>query len=202
MINADGKAVEDVPSPTVLHADDSLFIELFLFLRQVEIFWWLISFLGDGLVLAVIIVPTVWYFERSSAKRTITWLVIAVLCSGLFITAVKEIVGRPRPFERPEIAALQVDPPLTSIPSGRSFPSGHAQTSAATATFLALRYRRGAIVFIILAILVAISRIGLGAHTPLEVVVGFCCGVIGSALVHRWMEHRHGKALRRSSQLS
>jgi membrane-associated phospholipid phosphatase len=179
----------------MLSSDDRLFVELYLLLRQIEPLWWLISFLGDGLVLALIIVPSLYLFQRRSAHQTLFWLVAAVLGSGLFITAVKEVVGRPRPFEREVIAALPIEPPAREIPSGRSFPSGHAQTAVSTAVFLAYRFRRGAPLFLTLACLVALSRIALGAHTPLEVLFGALIGVLGAVTSIWFMKRRERLAL-------
>ncbi|MEO1269340.1 MAG: phosphatase PAP2 family protein, partial [Myxococcota bacterium] len=62
--------------------------------------------------------------------------------------------------------------PLTK----RSFPSGHAQYAFTWMVFMALLLPQGAIPFVTLACLVALSRVVLGVHFPLDVVVGALCG--------------------------
>lgn len=73
--------------------------------------------------------------------------------------------------------------------AGFSMPSGHATSSAAFATSIVLATHRGGArhravltVLALLALLVGVSRVVLGAHYPSDVVAGFCSGT-GVALL-------------------
>ena len=137
----------------------------------------LITQLGDGLVLALIIVPLMYVFSRARFKIHIIALVLSVAVSGLLVTVMKVAVNRPRPPEYFGSKGVEVHAPLGS-PSDRSFPSGHTQTAFGAAAYLACVYPFLAPVFLVLAVLVGLSRIALGVHFPLDVLAG---AIIGSA---------------------
>jgi undecaprenyl-diphosphatase len=83
-------------------------------------------------------------------------------------------------FER-ERPAL-VDPglePLVATPSSASFPSGHAATAFAAAALVATLQPRLRVPVYGVAVLVALSRVYLGVHFPLDVVFG---AVLGTAI--------------------
>jgi undecaprenyl-diphosphatase len=89
----------------------------------------------------------------------------------------KHLVGRERPYvARPE------PEPLLTPDLDLSFPSGHASTSFAGATLLALLLPSFAIPFYVLAALIAWSRVYVGVHYPLDILAGAMLGV-GVALL-------------------
>ncbi len=74
-----------------------------------------------------------------------------------------------------------------------SFPSGHSLTAFAFAALIIFLSRRAwltAIVALPLAILIAFSRIAVGAHWPADVLagagLGWLCGALGAWLAIRW----------------
>ncbi|MGY1663436.1 phosphatase PAP2 family protein [Geodermatophilus sp. SYSU D00705] len=92
---------------------------------------------------------------------------------------VKGLVQRERPGSVIPGAVLR------DVPSaGVAYPSGHAVVAAGTVVLLApyLR-RRWRALLVVLAVLVCLARVYLGAHAPLDVVGGAALGVaIGGAL--------------------
>jgi undecaprenyl-diphosphatase len=73
--------------------------------------------------------------------------------------------------------------PLIAVPRTHSFPSGHATTSFACATVLALALPRWRVPLLLLAAAVAWSRVYVGVHYPLDVIAGAALGTgIGIAV--------------------
>jgi undecaprenyl-diphosphatase len=68
---------------------------------------------------------------------------------------------------------------LVAIPGNPSFPSGHSATAFAAATAIAILCPRLRVAVLILAAGVALSRVYLRVHFPLDIVAG---GVLGAAL--------------------
>ena len=126
---------------------------------------------------------------------------IASAASDLAAYGLKLAVGRRRPsavYGQPE--------PLIHAPQGPSFPSGHAATSFACATTLALLAPRLAPALFVLAAAIAWSRVYVGVHYPLDVLAGAALGVAVALLFRalwprtlRWREaglHRSRRARR------
>jgi len=104
---------------------------------------------------------------------------VSVWTTDLLTTGLKEVFGRPRPFE--ELGAAE---PLLRATVGESLPSGHASTSFAGALVLAYLVRRAVPALFVLATLIAFSRVYIGVHYPLDVVAGAVLGaVVGLATI-------------------
>ncbi len=106
--------------------------------------------------------------------------VVAVALADWSATGLKALFGRDRPplrFPEPE--------PLVHVPDTGSFPSGHAATSFAGATILALAFPRLAVPLYVLAAAVAFSRVYVGVHYPLDIVAGAALGVVVALAVRR-----------------
>jgi len=118
-------------------------------------------------------------------------LVAVVAADGiadLHARAIKSVVDVQRPAFR------YAEPkPLVPVPHDHSFPSGHAATSFACATTIALAFPRLAVPVYLLAAAIAYSRVYVGVHYPLDVLGGAVLGIaVATAL--RWL----GSARRRS----
>ena len=85
----------------------------------------------------------------------------------------KQATDRPRPS-----AAYAEPKPLVHAPHDPSFPSGHAASSFACATILAVAAPRFAWAFYLLAAGIACSRVYVGVHYPLDVLAGAVLGTL------------------------
>lgn len=107
-------------------------------------------------------------------------LVFSVLITNLTL---KNLVNRARPFA---VDPSLLDGILVKLPKDPSFPSGHSSASFAAATGCFLVNKKVGIPFLVLATLVAISRLYLTVHFPTDVLVGTLVGIISgiaSALI-------------------
>ena len=104
----------------------------------------------------------------------------------------KEIVYRGRP------GSTEPDAMLRDVPAhGPSFPSGHAIVAFALAGIIAPYLTRGwKIVAYVAALAVALSRIYLGAHNPLDVLAGAAAGLLIAAVLNLLLlpHHRRDEA--------
>lgn len=101
---------------------------------------------------------------------------IAMLCALLLTTLLgegllKHLIARPRPFMHYPDLALLIPPPSTY-----SFPSGHSAASFAAAVVLFRCRRSFGIPALILAALIAFSRLFLFVHYPTDVLAGILLG--------------------------
>lgn len=104
---------------------------------------------------------------------------------------IKRIVARTRPYEVIEGLTSLIGPQ-----SDFSFPSGHTAASFAFATVILLTMpKKFSIPTLILAFLIALSRIYLGVHYPTDIlggiVIGVLCGIIAVSTV-RFIENKKG----------
>lgn len=99
----------------------------------------------------------------------------------------KELVARVRPYETIEGLTILVKP-LSSF----SFPSGHTNSSFASAIALTLAFgKKGALAYIP-AVLIAASRCYVGVHYPSDVIAGMLIGTLVSlaayVLLHKFIK--------------
>lgn len=104
-----------------------------------------------------------------------------ILCNLIL----KNLVARVRPYDVNTAIAILIKKPLDF-----SFPSGHTAASfaAMTALFLA-KMKKAWIAALVLAVLIAFSRLYFYVHYPTDVlggaVVGILSGIIGYAIVEK-----------------
>jgi undecaprenyl-diphosphatase len=126
--------------------------------------------IGIGLALALL-------------RRRPTLLLAIVAADGiadLLARAFKSVVDVQRPaFRYAEPKAL------VHVPHDHSFPSGHAATSFACATTLALAFPRLAAPLYLLAAAIAYSRVYVGVHYPLDVLGGAVLGIAVAIALRR-----------------
>lgn len=144
-------------------------------------------------------------FITSLGNAGIVWIVLAVVLlilpktrkTGIIVAAallmdlvlcnliLKNLVARVRPYDVNTAIAILIKKPLDF-----SFPSGHTAASfaAMTALFLA-KMKKAWIAALVLAVLIAFSRLYFYVHYPTDVlggaIVGILSGIIGYAIVEK-----------------
>ena len=144
-------------------------------------FFEIVTYLGNGLVLAILILPAFYFLDRTRFRGHALAMALSIAFSGLLVNLAKIAVDRPRP---PEYFAVRAVPIHVRgvVPDDRSFPSGHAQTAFGAAVYLSCLYGRAAPAFLIVAALVGLSRVALGVHFPFDVAAGALIGALFSIL--------------------
>lgn len=102
----------------------------------------------------------------------------------------KTLIGRVRPYD-----AIEGLIPIVARPRETSFPSGHAGSSFAAAGVLYRNLpKKWGIPALVLAILIALSRLYVGVHYPTDVLFGAVSGLAISygaeAVVRKWSGRR------------
>ena len=117
-------------------------------------------------------------------------MLIALALAGVTTRAIKIATGRARPSVKTE--AQWNGPQFRS--KFHAFPSGH--TASSTAFFVALFLARKKIgaPLLLIPILIAISRLIVGAHYLSDVTFAAILGVICALLVAHWLSIRNPKS--------
>lgn len=113
--------------------------------------------------------------NRQMVAESLLSASIALACSGL----IGHVFYRDRPFVTHSV--LQ----LIAHPANASFPSDHAIGAFVIATSIWLFHRKEGAVWLLLAALIAISRVWTGVHYPLDVLTGAAIGIIAAVAVHQ-----------------
>lgn len=109
-------------------------------------------------------------------REGFTIAVALIIFSVLGLLILKPIIARPRPF-----IAQGVDI-LIKEPMGFSFPSGHTGSSFAAASVIYFYNKKRGLLALILATLIAFSRMYLFVHYPSDIVGGLILGIISSRI--------------------
>lgn len=111
--------------------------------------------------------------------RKTAWTSALALTFSLIVVnfVLKNAVARPRPCWIDTNVAM-----LVPVPKDFSFPSGHSSAGFASAVSIFQYHRRWGIAALVLASLIAVSRMYLFCHWPTDVLAGVLLG-IGEAVL-------------------
>ncbi len=169
---------------TLADGNSQLFIFLNSGARYSETFWASVTFMGDTLPLLICIGLLAWN------RPQVLWTgFLATLTVGLGIQFAKYLVDLPRPAAvlAPDLIHI-IGPTLKA----HAFPSGHTAAAFAIAALLGneIKFWQPKAILLSLAALVGISRIMVGAHWPIDVIMGawsgWSLGVIAVYLSKHW----------------
>ena len=140
-----------------------------------------ITTLGNGgafwIVLTLLLLLV---FKRT--RRMGVYCAASMLLTLLVVNlCIKPLAARTRPYEL--IQGLQI---LVSRPHDYSFPSGHSANSLTCAwTIFRLAPKKYGVPALVLAVLIALSRLYVGVHYPTDVLAGAAIGVLLSEVALR-----------------
>ena len=141
-----------------------------------------ITLFGESGIFYICIALGLLIFKRT---RKTGFMLAVSLILGLLVCNVtlKPLVARPRPYTvRTDVIML------VEALNDYSFPSGHTVVAFEAATVMALRNKIAGIVFTVLAVLIAFSRLYLYVHYPTDIlagiVIGIISGIVSSAMVN------------------
>ena len=148
----------------------------------------LITALGNGgifWILLSVVFMLIPRYRKAGFSMAVALLMGLLICN----LTLKPLVARIRPYDYQLQNFGRSIPLLIATPHDYSFPSGHTIASFEAAVALLIRDRKLGIVAIVLAVLIAFSRLYLYVHYPTDVLASVALGTllafIGTAIVTR-----------------
>ena len=167
--------------------------------RMIEAFYAITDFGRSGWVLvptgaliaviALVASPSLDHMTRGVLAAIVTrvgFVFLAVGVPGLLVSVVKRFIGRVRPSSAGPFAYE----PFHWRPDFASLPSGHTTTAFATLVAVGALFPRARPFLWGFALLIAVSRIALGAHFVSDVIAGAAIGALGAWCVRDWFALR------------
>lgn len=151
-------------------------MELIKYIQQfsnpfLDVFFQLVTMMGEDVLFIFVTAVIYWCVDKELGYK----LGFITLTSASINLGIKEFLKIPRPIGQPGIRSLRVH-----TAGGYSFPSGHTQNITTLWTLFMSNFRRGWIYAagILSIMLVGLSRLYLGVHTPADVVGGIIIGAV------------------------
>ena len=130
-----------------------------------------VTFLGNGGWFFIACAVLMLFFKK---WRKTGIMIGCALVFGLLVCNVtlKPLIARTRPFDLREIELI------ISPPDDFSFPSGHTIAAFEFASVMMIRHRKLGIASLVLAVLLAFSRLYLYVHYPTDVIASVILGTL------------------------
>jgi undecaprenyl-diphosphatase len=171
----------------ILQWDRDAFVYLnSLGIEQYDLFWSTVTKFPPWIPLFVLIIVL---FFIKFPKREALSMILTLLLMAFFVSTLtdltKEVVARLRPNNDEELNTLIR---ILRSPSGFSFFSGHASSSFSIITIVVLFLRhhvKWVYLFYLWPILFAMSRVYVGVHFPIDLMVGALVGMLSAWLFYK-----------------
>lgn len=145
-----------------------------------DVFFALVTHLGDKGIVWILIAVLCLCFKKTR-KCGIMLGIVLILGTLVGNMALKNIIARPRPFvQNPEMLKEL----LIAAPHGFSCPSGHTLSSIECAVVIFLNNKKWGIPALVLAVLIAFSRMYLYVHFFTDILLGTLLGIVLGCLVY------------------
>lgn len=129
----------------------------------------------SGLIwIGIAIVLTCIPKTRKCGLTMIIAMAITYLVGNLFL---KNVIARPRPCAVDSSVMLKIP-----FPSEYSFPSGHSSNGFAGAVTIFCYYRKAGLLSLLMAALIAFSRLYFFVHYPTDILGGILLGTLDALL--------------------
>lgn len=141
--------------------------------------------LGDVGIMWIVIAVLLMFFKRTRKYGLLMFasLVLTYLVNNLLL---KDLIDRTRPYEMFDNVQR-----LIGKKHDASFPSGHSASSFAAAMCIYLNGpKKYGILALLLALLIALSRLYVGVHYPGDIVTGAIIGSLMAWLVYKVYDAR------------
>ena len=136
-------------------------------------FMFLVSLLGELAIIWFFFGALILYKNKNEGKKILVLMTLAIVLTVLINHAViVQFVFRDRPY-----LALKDVSQLGKQWTDSSFPSGHVSSAVAATVVLGQYYKKYLPYMIAFVLLTMISRVYLGMHYPLDVLVGVLVGL-------------------------
>ncbi len=151
--------------------------DLFRFINQdmanpgLDVFFSVLIILGTVYVW-LLFVPALWLKKKRVEAADLFFLILLVLVAT---TVLKFLFAVPRPED---IREFPIPIPGYFEYDVYSFPSSHASRAFACATLLSFWFRKWAIPLFVYAFLIGLAKIYVGAHYPVDIIVGAILGLL------------------------
>lgn len=160
-------------------------MDFLLFLQDMRndflnVFFTIITHIGASAAM-IIFVIFYWCIDKKYAKLVGS----SFFLSSVTVQSVKVTFKIPRPFVR----NINLSPVASAVSgaTGYSFPSGHTQSAVSAFIPTAIYYKRKKaipVICVILTLLVMLSRMYLGVHTPADITASFCITFIICIIIY------------------
>jgi len=151
-------------------------LEIIKFIQQIanpfwDMFFTIVSILGEEFFLIALLGLIYWCVDKKLGYKVGFLYVLNAPLNFIL----KAAFNAPRPIGSEGIRTI-----YEGTATGSSFPSGHSQLGGGLFYFLFNNSKQKILktLFLIISVLIPISRLYLGVHFPIDVVVGFALGVM------------------------
>lgn len=127
------------------------------------------------------IIVFLWFSGRQELQKQALLAIVSLALANAFVSLSNAFWFRSRPFTDHDVNLLFYHP------SDSSFPANSSATTWALAWTLWMHNRTIGGIALILAFMMALSRIFVGVHYPLDVIVGAVIGIASARIVLIWL---------------
>lgn len=147
-----------------------------------------ITVLGDAGIFWMVLAAVLLLFKKT--RRVGLGMGVAMLMGLLLCNLMlKPLCQRPRPYDYQYETFGKLIPLIIQRQHDFSFPSGHTIASFEAAGVIALNHKKWGVAALVLASLIAFSRLYLYVHYPTDVLASILLGV-ALAFLGNWIAHR------------
>lgn len=155
-------------------------------IEEYDLFWTTITNFPTWIPLFILFIVLVFFkYPKKEAFFVLLMIVLTIIFVGVATDLTKNYVARLRPNNTEEINTIIR---ILKSPNTYSFFSGHAASSFAITTSVVLFLRRRfkwSWVFYLWPLLFASSRIFVGVHYPVDIIVGTMVGITCAILFYK-----------------